>query len=77
MDGYALALAIFLTVLLSGSVLIFIWSVVSTSMFDRRLKDIEKSVMKCGKQLIVEATSECMDILPEKILEAKKTIEGE
>lgn len=77
MNEYTLGVAIFLTILLSGSVLIFIWSVVSMFIFDRKLKEIEKSVMKCGKKLLVEATSECMDILPEKILEAKKTIEGE
>ena len=29
------------------------------------------------KKAMIEATEECMDILPEKIMEAKKTIEGE
>lgn len=48
-------------------------------------KSRDKAVMQCishniiwkVKKAMIDATEECMDILPEKIMEAKKTIEGE
>lgn len=47
----------------------------------RRDKDvlqyISHNIIWKVKKAMIEATEECMDILPEKIMEARKTIEGE
>ena len=77
MNWYSFAGAVCLLVFLAGVGLLVLWHVMSMIVHDRQLKDIKQFIREEGKKLMVETVSECMDILPEKILEAKKTIEGE
>ena len=42
-----------------------------------RIEWDERQLIRKLHNMLFEVTVECMDILPEKILEAKKTIEGE
>lgn len=77
MNWYSFAGAVGLLIFLIGVALLVLWYVMSMIVRDRQLKDIKQFIREEGKRLIVETMSECMDILPEKILEAKKTIEGE
>ena len=77
MNWYSFAGAVSLLIFLIGVALLVLWYVMSMIVRDRQLKDIKQFIREEGKRLIVETMSECMDILPEKILEAKKTIEGE
>ena len=42
-----------------------------------RIEWSEDQLVRKIHNMLFEVTVECMDILPEKILEAKKTIEGE
>lgn len=77
MNWYSFAGVVSLLIFLIGGALLVLWYAMSTIVRDRQLKDIKQFIREEGKRLIVETMSECMDILPEKILEAKKTIEGE
>lgn len=77
MNWYSFAGAISLLIFLVGCGFIVVWVVLNMIIRDRQIKDVEDFIKKELRRVIVETTSECMDILPEKILEAKKTIEGE
>ena len=77
MNWYSFAGMISLLIFLVGCGFIVLWMVLNMIIRDRQIKDIEVFIKKELRRVIVETTSECMDILPEKILEAKKTIEGE
>lgn len=77
MNWYSFAGAVCLLIFLVGCGLIVLWTVMNMLIHDRQIKDIENFITKEVKRIIVDTTSECMDILPEKILEAKKTIEGD
>lgn len=77
MNWYSFAGTISLLIFLVGCGFIVVWVVLNMIIRDRQIKDVEVFIKKELRRVIVETTSECIDILPEKILEAKKTIEGE
>ena len=67
---------IFAMLFLIGVLLLYIHHVLWKKRRDRIEWDEDRLIRKIHNTLL-EVTVECMDILPEKILEAKKTIEGE
>ena len=75
MNWYSFAAVVSVLIIGVGVVLLFIWHLFSMVLHDRKMRHIEQFIKKYGKQILVEATSECMDILPEKIQEVKKNIE--
>ena len=77
MNWYSFAGVIALLIFLVGCGFIVLWAILNMIIRDRQIKDVKDFIKKELRRVIVETTSECMDILPEKILEAKKTIEGE
>lgn len=77
MNWYSFAAVVSLLIFVVCAGLLILRDVINTINRDRQLKDIKRFIREEGKKIMVETVSECMDILPEKILEAKKTIEGE
>lgn len=77
MNWYSFAGVVCLLIFLIGVGLLVLWYIMAMIVRDRQLKDIKQFIREEGKKLAVESISECMDIIPEKILEVKKTIEGE
>lgn len=68
--------AILLDMLVVGVVLLLIWHRMQRKAIEKKMRFLEKLILTKGKAAIVQVMSECLDILPEKILEVKQTIEG-
>ena len=76
LDIYLFAGAVALMLLIVGLILLAVWNSFKKKQDYRRFKFIEKFVFNKGREAFVETICECMDIMPEKIEEVKKTIEG-
>ena len=74
---YIFAGAVVLTLLVAGIILILVWSAMRSRHEKRQMRFVEKMRMHRCKQIMVDAMSECMDILPDKILEVKQCIDEE
>ena len=44
---------------------------------NRKMRFLERFIMNRGKRAVIEVMSECMDMMPEKIMEAKRAIDEE
>lgn len=73
----AFAAVVCIMIFVTGACLLLVQHVLKKQRMYEIRSNIAPSLMEKTKKKLVETTIECMDILPEKILEAKKTIEGE
>ena len=77
MDQYIFAGAVSLMALVVGLILLYTWHVMRRSLDNRKMRFLERFVMNRGKRAVIEVMSECMDMMPEKIMEAKRAIDEE
>ena len=75
-NPYLFAGAVMIMALIVGLILLFVWNHFCKKQDYRKIRFIEKFVFTKGREAFVETICECMDIMPEKIEEVKKTIEG-
>lgn len=75
MDQYLFVGVVFLLWIIAGVVLIAVWAAFKQRLDIRKLRQMERFLMSKGKKLMVDTMCECMDTLPDKISEVKRTIE--
>lgn len=77
MDQYVFAGAVSLMALVVGLILLCTWHGMKRNLDNRKMRFLERFVMNRGKRAVIEVMSECMDMMPEKIMEVKRIIDEE
>ena len=75
LENYIFAGIILLGLLIVGLILLLVWNSFKKKQDYRKFKFIEKFVFNKGREAFVEMICECMDIMPEKIQEVKRSID--
>ena len=66
-----------LTELVVGLILLFVWSALKTRQQNKFKTYLSRDLVWKVKKAMVDAMSESMDIMPEKVMESKRILERE
>ena len=61
--------------LIAGLILLFVWHGLRMRQQNRMKSFLARDLIHKVKRVMVEGTVECMDIMPEKVTEAKRVLE--